>query len=207
MFRQVLDFRVRPFFCQCHEEAVLPVGHTRHLESGKIRADIDAFVGKSGNNFSRRSRSLQQEFTKERLIEFQSDARNLRQQFSGIAGFLVTQSRHLIQATRTDGGKKDGRAECEQSLVRTDVAGGFVAADMLFAGLKIQGKAILALTISRLADQATGHFANIFIAAGEDTQQWTAILQRRTEGLSFGDGDVNTVVCWFLQHAGTDRIE
>ena len=119
----------------------------------------------------------------------------------------MTECRHLLQASRPDGGEEDGGSQGQKSLVRADVAGSFVAADMLFARLEVEGKAVSAFAIGGLTDQSAGHLADVFVPTCEDAKQRATVLQRCSEGLAFGDGDINSIVGRFFQEAGANGVE
>ena len=94
-------------------------------------------------------------------------------------------------------------------MVRADVAGRFLAANVLLAGLQREYPAAFAVAVGRFADESAGDLAEVFLlaAAGEDTEVGSAEAERHTETLPLGHGDVRTVVAGPLQKADTNRIE
>ena len=94
-----------------------------------------------------------------------------------------------------------------ESLIRADVAGGFFAADVLFAGLQGQHPAALAVAIDCLADEPARHLADVLLPAGQETQIGTAVGHRIAQALALGDGNVRAIFPRPFQQAQADRIE
>ena len=78
----------------------------------------------------------------------------------------------------------------EQCLGRADVAGGFFAANMLFAGLQRKAQGRAAAGIFGNADDAAGHVAFEVVAGGEEGGVRSAVTERDTKTLGAADGDV-----------------
>src|SRR6478752_8618341 len=100
----------------------------------------------------------------------------------------------------------DRGAKRKQPLVRADVAGGLLAANVLLAGLQREHPAAAAAAIHGLTRDATGHAAYELLFAGHDSQIRTAVEQRSTERLPFGDSDVGAEIAGPLQQAEADWI-
>jgi ABC-type glutathione transport system ATPase component len=60
---------------------------------------------------------------------------------------------------------------------------------MLFASLQIQDKTGFTVAILSRADQPSRHFSDELFAARKDSQQWAAVLQRRSQRLPLCDCD------------------
>src|SRR5450830_102111 len=78
----------------------------------------------------------------------------------------------------------------QQDLGGADVAGGFLAADMLLAGLHGQAQGRLAETVHRDADQTAGHVALERITGREVGRVRATEAQRNAEALGTADGHV-----------------
>jgi hypothetical protein len=80
----------------------------------------------------------------------------------------------------------------QQHLGGTNVARGFVASDVLLAGLQGQPKRWLAISIARLADNPARNLAAKRIAGGKKRGMGTAPAHRHTKTLGAANGDVGT---------------
>ena len=100
--------------------------------------------------------------------------------------------RHRLQPFRAvmDGIKRGHHSE--QHLGRTNIARGFVASDVLLAGLQGQPKRWLAIRISRLADNPARHLAAKRIAGGKKGGMGAATAHRHTKTLGAANSDVGT---------------
>src|SRR5262245_57850345 len=78
----------------------------------------------------------------------------------------------------------------EERLGRADVAGGFLAADVLLARAEREAQGGFASRVFGNADDATGHLTLEFVARGEEGCVWSAVTQRHAETLRAADGDV-----------------
>ena len=125
----------------------------------------------------------------------------------GVAGLLQAQLGHRPHALRAHRRQVDRRPQGQQPLVRADVAGGLLAADVLLAGLQGQDPAALAAAIDGLADQPAGHAADELLAAGQDAQVRPAEGHRVAQRLAFGHDDVGPVLARPLEQAQADRID
>ena len=80
----------------------------------------------------------------------------------------------------------------QEHLGRTNIARGFVASDVLLAGLQGQPKRWLAIRITRLADNSARHLAAKRIAGGKKCGMGAATSHRHTQTLSAANSDVGT---------------
>ena len=97
---------------------------------------------------------------------------------------------------------------CQQHLSGADVAGGLVAADVLFAGLQGQAQGRLAFRIQRAPHQAARDLALELLARGEKSGMGTTKTQRHPQALGAADGDISAEVAHRLQQhlgQGIDR--
>ena len=97
---------------------------------------------------------------------------------------------------------------CQQHLGGADVAGGLVAADVLFAGLQGQAQGRLACRIQRAPHQAAGDLALELLARGKKSGMGTTKTQRHPQALGAADGDISAEVAHRLQQhlgQGIDR--
>ncbi len=78
----------------------------------------------------------------------------------------------------------------QQHLRGTDVGGGLLAADVLFAGLQGQAVGRVALGIDRNADQAARHRALVGVTAGHEGGVRATEAERHAETLAVADHDV-----------------
>src|SRR5208337_4091528 len=80
----------------------------------------------------------------------------------------------------------------EQRLRRTDVAGSFLAADVLLARAEREAQRGFAARILGHTDDASGHLALEFIARREERCVRSAVAERHAESLRAADRDVRT---------------
>ena len=79
----------------------------------------------------------------------------------------------------------------EEGLGGANVAGGFVAANVLLPGLQCQAVGLVAAGVLGDAHHTAGHCADVDVVAGEEGGVRTAVAQRDTESLTGTDGHVN----------------
>ena len=99
---------------------------------------------------------------------------------------------HRFQPFRAvmDGIKRGHHSQ--QHLGRTNIARGFVASDVLLAGLQGQPKRWLAISIARLADNPARHLAAKRIAGGKKGGMGTATAHGHSKTLGAANSDVGT---------------
>jgi hypothetical protein len=91
----------------------------------------------------------------------------------------------------------------EQDLGGADVAGGLVAADVLFAGLQAEAAGGLAVAVDADADEAAGHAAFEFVADRHEAGVRAAEAERHAEALGAADADVGAEFAgWHEQGEG-----
>ncbi|MNS83265.1 hypothetical protein D3C72_1170480 [compost metagenome] len=81
---------------------------------------------------------------------------------------------------------------CQQHLCGTDVGGGLLAADVLFAGLQGQAVGRVALCVDGDADQAARHRTLVGVTAGHERRMRATETERHAETLAVADHDVRT---------------
>src|SRR5262245_21565105 len=121
--------------------------------------------------------------------------------------FVEAELGGFFESLRAHLGQVDGGAECEQALIRADVAGGFFAANVLLAGLQCEHPATAAAAIDGLTGDAAGHAADELLFAGHDSEVRATIEQWSAERLAFSDGDIRAEIAGPLEKAEADWIE
>src|SRR5204862_3965153 len=99
------------------------------------------------------------------------------------------------------------RSQRKQALVRADIAGCLLAADVLLARLQGQHPAALAGAVHGLAYNPARNLAHEWLAAGHHAEVRPAELHRRAEHLPFADSDIRAVLTGALEQADADAIE
>ncbi len=99
-------------------------------------------------------------------------------------GLPRTQLAHIAQALRSHEAQVNGGAQGEQSLVRADIAGRLLAADVLFARLQRQHPTASPAAIHGLAGDTSGQPSHEFFAAGHDAQVGAAKLHRAARAIA-----------------------
>ena len=99
---------------------------------------------------------------------------------------------HRLQPFRAVMNGIKRRHHSQQHLGRTNVARGFVASNVLLAGLQGQPKRWLAIRIARLAHNPAGHLAAKRIASGKKRGMGAASTHRHTKTLGAANSDVGT---------------
>ena len=94
----------------------------------------------------------------------------------------------------------DGDEECHQRLVRADVRGCLLTADMLLTGLKGEHKSTLVAIILGHANDTSGHLPDEFLRAAQVAHVWTAQLHGDAQRLPVAHGNVCAPLAWRLQH-------
>ncbi len=124
-----------------------------------------------------------------------------------LGGAGGAQGGHVAQPMRPDRGQVDGCGQGAQGLVRADVAGGLLAADVLLAGPQGHDEGAPAVDVGRHADQAAGDLPDERLATGEDAQVRTAVRERDPERLPLPAGDVGAVGSGRRQDGQRDRLD
>ena len=205
-----VDLVLRTRFGDCHEEALIADLLREPVEVRKAAehwADIDSGGGGFADRHVGTVFVLQRELFEERAGEEQFAAFDLLQSVGGIVGFAAAEFGDFFQAAWAEQRQIDRRTQCQQALVRADVAHRTRAADVLFACLQVEEEAALAVAIDRLADQPARHLANEFLAAGEDAEIRPTELEWDAKPLSFRDGDVGPEFTRPLEQPDADRVE
>jgi hypothetical protein len=115
--------------------------------------------------------------------------------------------RDVAQAVGSDRREIDARGECQQRLVRADVARGLVASDVLLPRAKRHDERPLAADVRRHAHQAAGDLPNQLVRRGEDAQVGPAVLGRDPERLTFARRDVRAVRAGWREHRERDGLD
>ena len=84
----------------------------------------------------------------------------------------------------------DRGGERAKSLVRADVRGRLLTADVLFACCQREHEATSAFGIGGLTGKTARHLTNKFIAGRNDAGEWTAVARCKPEALGFHGNDV-----------------
>ena len=100
-------------------------------------------------------------------------------------------SRGGAEALRAEEREIHGCRDRRERLVRADVAGRLLAADVLLARLERVHEPAGAVRVQGLPRDAAGHLAHQRLAAGEDPEVRAAVRHRDAERLALADGDVD----------------
>ncbi len=87
---------------------------------------------------------------------------------------------------------KHGGDHRQQHLCGTDVARGFFAANVLFAGLQRHAHRRVAFAVDGNADDASRHGAPELVTRREESRVWPAVAHRHAETLRRTNGDIGT---------------
>ena len=85
------------------------------------------------------------------------------------------------------------RHDGEEHLGRSNIAGRFFAANVLFACLQGQAQSQATLRIARNSHHASRHPALVFVSRGQKSGVRAAISERHAESLGRADDDVSSV--------------
>ena len=113
----------------------------------------------------------------------------------------------VAQAVRPDRREVDRGGQGQQGLVRADVAGGLVAADVLLARAKRHDEGALAVEVRGHPDEPAGDLADERVGRGEDPEVRPAVLRRDAERLALARGDVGPVGAGRGEHGERDRLD
>src|SRR5438132_12047048 len=100
--------------------------------------------------------------------------------------------RNRAQTARSMVNRIHRRDHGEEDLCRANIAGGFVAADVLFARLEREPIAWFALGIVRNADEPAWHMAFVLITGGEIGGVWSAEAEWNAKALGVANRDIRT---------------
>src|SRR3569623_367705 len=98
-------------------------------------------------------------------------------------------------------------SQCEQPLVRADVAGGLLAADVLLAGLQGEHPATCAATIDRLTRAAARQATHKSVTTSDDPEVRATVAHRVAKRLAFGHDDVGPAAAGTLEQPEAHRID
>ena len=114
---------------------------------------------------------------------------------------------HVAESLRAEPREVHEAAERKQRLIRRDVGGGLLAADVLLA--RLQGEDIAAFTrgVYRLADDASRHAADELLARREEAVVRTAVRGEVARPLPLAERDRAAVAARRLEHAERQRID
>ncbi len=111
-----------------------------------------------------------------------------------------------LQALRTVVNRVHAGDVGQQYLCGTDVAGGFLTADMLFAGLHRQAVGRLAAAVDRDTDQSSRHHALVRIQRGEIRRVRTTVTERHAETLGAAHHHIGAELAWRRQQGQCQQI-
>ncbi len=112
-------------------------------------------------------------------------------QFRGTCG---TESGDVPQAVRPQSGEVHGGGQRAQGLVRADVAGGLLTADVLLAGTQGHDKGSAPVDVRGHANKTAGDLAHKGLATGQDAEIRPAVGERDAQRLAFAGCDVRPVL-------------
>src|SRR4051812_10177422 len=130
----------------------------------------------------------------------------LGKSFSKCASNRMYPSRNLFQPLRpviTGIHRSDVGEQC---LRCADVAGGFLAADVLLAGLQREAQGRFAARIFGDSHNAAGHVALESIPRGEERGMWAAIAKRHTKALRAANGNVRAKFTGRLNQRESEQL-
>ena len=113
----------------------------------------------------------------------------------------------LLQSMRAQPRQVDEAGQGEQRLVRGDVGGRLLPANVLLPGLQGEDIAALARGVYRLADDPARHTADQVRAGGQEAVVRPAVGLVVARRLALADGDRAAVVARRLEHAERDRVD
>ena len=124
----------------------------------------------------------------------------------GVVRFVVAQLGNAAQTALAHHAHIDAGGQGHQPLVGADVAGRFLAADVLLA--RAQGHHVSAspVLIHRLADDAPGDLAHVLAARGEEAQVRPAEAERDAQRLPLAHDDVRAQRARRLEQAQSERV-
>ena len=114
---------------------------------------------------------------------------------------------HFAQPLRPEPREVDEPGEREQRLIRRDVRGGLLAADVLFAGLQGQDIGALAVDVGGLADDAAGHAPHIVRAGGDEAVVRPSVRLVVAGRLALTDRKRGAVRARGLEDAERERVD
>ncbi len=94
-----------------------------------------------------------------------------------------------------------------EGLRRADVRGGFLAADVLLAGLQRQHEPPLPVHVQSLSGDSPGHAPQILLAGGEQAEGRAAEVEAVAERLALPHGDVDAALARRPEDAERDGID
>ncbi len=122
-------------------------------------------------------------------------------------GPLETDLGHLPQAVGAHIGHVDAGRQRAQRMVRTDVGGRLLAADVLLARGQGQVEAAATLFVVGGSDQPARKAPHELFAAGYEADVRSAVAWAQTELLSLSHGDVCAVLAGRREDGEADRVD
>ena len=121
-------------------------------------------------------------------------------------GALVADCVELAHPFGAHQGEIDRAPESHQGLVGADVGSGFLAADVLLAGLQGEDEGAASLRIGGLPDDAAGEFAHPLASAGHKAHVRAAVAKGYAEALAVSHCDVGAPFGGGLHHGECGRV-
>src|SRR6266446_462697 len=150
----------------------------------------NSFAQKLRVDHLHRARQFDREFIEEWRVERAPDAGNLQQFRQRELRFREVLLRHLAQAFLAEKRQVDGGRQRAKRLVRANVRGGFLTANVLLARRQRQHKTAPAVRICRLARKPPGHLAHKLVSRSDYSGKRPAITRRQSKALAFHRHDV-----------------
>ncbi len=103
----------------------------------------------------------------------------------------------------------DGDPKGHERLVGADIRRGFLAADMLLAGLQGEDEGASALGVDGLSDDAAGHLTHEFVGGAHVAKVGSAEAHGHAEALGLAHGDVGAPLAGCLEQGevGCDAVD
>ena len=134
------------------------------------------------------------ELAHHRLCVQRLDALQRGERLARIVGAGQQQLAELDDPAAPEPGEVDDAAERVERLSGADVRGGFLAADVLLAGLQREHEATPAVDVHGFAGDPAGHPPQVLLAGGEEAERGPAEVEAVAERLALADGDVHAAL-------------
>src|SRR5437763_1819585 len=122
------------------------------------------------------------------------------------AGKEMNAFRNRLQPFRPVINRVSGGHAREQGLRRADVAGGFLAADVLLAGAQRKTQSAPAARIFRDANEPPGYLTFERVSRGEEGRVRTAVTERHAKTLCAANSDVHAEFAGRLEQGETEQV-
>src|SRR5690606_6376319 len=162
------------------------------VKSSKVKPAQDPRIEQLRVDLGCRALGLDGELVEERHIEGKFESVELRQPVGEVMRVLVAGAGNLPESFRSEARHVDGRGRRHQALVRADVAGRLLAADMLFARLERQHVSALALRVGGDTGDTARHLANERLPAAEQANVRATIALGHAQRLPFRRDDIRS---------------